>query len=350
MTETREGARAGSATGRANPVLVEVTRGDMVESRHRGAACVVDAEGKVQLAVGDVEATVYPRSAVKPIQALPLLESGAAEAFGLTDAEIALACASHAGERRHVGVAAAWLEKIGCTPADLECGAHPPLSESAARALAREGEKPGALHNNCSGKHTGFLTVARHLGVPTLGYIGPDHPVQERVLKVLEEMTGLDLARAPRGIDGCGIPVIGLPLSRLALGMARLADPAGQPEARQHAIARIRRAVAAEPELIDGRGRFASEIMATTAPRALLKGGAEGVYCAVLPEAGLGAALKVDDGAARGAQAAMGRLLRRLGVLADPEAERLRAWLEPAVRNWAGREVGRVRPAEAAPL
>ena len=338
--ETRDARRdRAGAPGAANPVLVEVTRGDMVESRHRAAFAVADAQGRVVASAGDIERPVYARSAIKPLQAIPLVESGAAEAFGLSDAEIALACASHRGEPRHVETVTAWLARIGCALEDLECGAHPPYHAASHRALVAAGEEPGAVHNNCSGKHAGFLTLARHLNAPTAGYIGIEHPVQQRVLGLLEVMTGLDLGAAPRGIDGCGIPVIGISLGNLALAMARLADPHDQPEARQAACARIRGAIAAEPFMVSGTEGFATRVMAKTRGRALIKGGAEGFYCGALPELGLGIALKVDDGAGRAAEVVMAGLLARFGI-GEAEHE-LRAH---PLRNHAGTEVGGLRP------
>ena len=345
--ETRGGTKAPESAERAaeNPVLVEVTRGGMVESRHRAAVAVADAGGRVVLSAGDVSRPVYARSAIKPLQAIPLVESGAAEAFGLTDAEIALACASHYGEPRHVAAVRAWLERIGCSVADLECGTHPPYHESSLRALLAAGEEPSAAHNNCSGKHSGFLTLARHIKVPAKGYIRTEHAVQQRVLDLLEAMTGLDLGAAPRGIDGCGIPVIGVPLANLALAMARLADPAGQPEARQAACARIRSAMTAEPFMVSGSGGFCSRVIAETRGRALVKTGAEGFYCGALPELGIGLALKVDDGAGRAAEAIMARLLARLGVI-EADHELL---LRP-LRNRAGAQVGELRAPAGRPF
>ena len=344
--ETREKPRhVPEAQALANPVLVEATRGDMVESRHRGAVAVVDTEGRVVLAAGDIERPVYARSALKPLQAIPLVESGAAEAFGLGDAEIALACASHRGEPRHVETVSAWLERIGCSVADLECGAHAPYHATSQRALLAAGEAPNAAHNNCSGKHAGFLSLARHLNLSTEGYIRFEHGVQQRVLGLLEAMTGLDLGAAPRGIDGCGIPVIGVSLGNLALAMARLAEPADQPEARQAACARIRAAMTAEPFMVSGTGSFCTRVIEETQGRALVKTGAEGVYCGALPELALGIALKVDDGAGRASEAVMARLLDRLGVIEaghEPLAQPL--------RNHAGTEVGALRPPADGPL
>jgi L-asparaginase II len=340
------GAETGAATGSgANPVLVEATRGAMVESRHRGAFAVVDAEGRVIAQGGDIERPVYARSAIKPLQAIPLVESGAAEAFGLGDGEIALACASHKGEPRHVETVTAWLARIGCGIADLECGTHLPGDEEAMVEFLGAGGTANASHNNCSGKHSGFLTLARHLGLPTKGYIRYEHGVQQRVLGTLESMTGLDLGDAPRGIDGCGIPVIATPLGNLALAMARFADPADQPESRQAACARIRAAMTAEPFMISGTDRFCTRVISETGGRALVKTGAEGVFCGALPEQGLGIALKIDDGEARGAEVAMAGLLVRFGLL-DAGHE----LLAPRLLNRAGTEVGELRPPADSPI
>ena len=334
-----------AATQSTNPVLVEATRGAMVECRHRGAFAVLDVEGRVIASAGDFERPVYARSAIKPLQAIPLVESGAAEAFGLGDAEIALACASHRGEARHVETATAWLARIGCTVADLECGVHPPSNERALAELLGAQGTPNAAHNNCSGKHAGFLTLARHLGLPTQGYIRYQHGVQQRVLGTLESMAGLDLGDAPRGVDGCGIPVIGVPLGNLALAMARLADPADQPEPRQAACARIRAAMTAEPFMVSGTDRFCTRVIMETGGRALVKTGAEGVYCGALTEAGLGIALKIDDGTGRAAEVVMAGLLARFGLIDG--AHELCA---PQLRNRAGTVVGELRPPADGPV
>ena len=347
----------GTLARTANPVLVETTRGALVESRHRGAFAVVDVTGRVVASAGDTERPIYARSAIKPLQAIPLVESGAAEAFGLGDGEIALACASHRGESRHVAAVTAWLARIGCSVSDLECGAHLPANERALAELLGARETPHAAHHTCSGKHAGFLTLARHLGLPTQGYIRLEHGVQQRMLGTLESMTGLTLGAAPRGVDGCGIPVLGVPLGNLALAMARLADPADQPEPRQAACARIRSAMAAEPFMVSGTGRFCTRVISETAGRALVKTGAEGVFCGALtgagsgagsgagPGADLGIALKIDDGAGRAAEVAMAGLLARFGLL-DAGHE----LLAPRLHNRAGVVVGELRLPAGGPI
>ena len=329
----------------ANPVVVEVTRGALVESAHRGAGAVVDADGRVVIAFGDVQWPVYPRSAVKALQALPLVESGAAESLGLSDKEIALACASHSGSEDHVATARAMLAKAGCDERALECGAHWPLGEDEARMLAGSGGTPTALHNNCSGKHAGFLCLACAMGVDRRGYVAPDHPVQREVAASMEAMTGARLSEAARGIDGCAIPTYAVPLVALARGFARLAAGHGLSHARRAAVARIRAAVATHPLTVAGRGRFDTEVMSSLGSRVFTKSGAEGVFCAALPEAGLGIAVKADDGAGRAAQVMVTALIRRFGGLDDEAKAHLARFAAPRLSNWNGVEVGLLRPA-----
>lgn len=330
-------------------LLVEVTRGGMVESVHRGRACLVDADGRVLARWGDIDAPVYPRSAVKALQAIPLVETGALDAFGLGDQELALACASHTGEACHTRLAEAWIRRIGLGVEDYECGAHPPFDAGTAQAMIRNGEAPTAFHNNCSGKHAGFLTTARHKGEPTRGYVRFDHPVQQRVLGVLEQMTGQDLSLAPWGVDGCAIPTIGIPLGAIAYAMARIADPRDLPDARAEAVTRIRRAWGAHPHLIAGRGSFDTAMMQAADGLVLVKGGAEGVGCAVLPEAGIGIALKIDDGAPRAREVAMAALIRATKALSEEQWSRAARLLDVPITNRNGREVGLVRPAAGWP-
>ncbi len=327
------------------PVLVEVSRGQMVESRHRGHAVIMDAAGHLLDHWGNCALRVFPRSAVKPLQALPLIETGAADAFELGDEDIALACGSHSGEPAHTERVAAWLGRLRCTVADLECGAQSPLDAEAGAALIRAGQTPTALHNNCSGKHAGFLTTARLRGEAITGYRDFAHPVQQRVLGVLEQMTGEELGAAPRGTDGCSIPTYAAPLAGLAWAMARLADPRDLPERRAAAALRIRRAWGGQPYFIAGHNRFDTELIQAAGGRALVKGGAEGVYCACLPEQGLGIALKIEDGAGRAAEVAMAALLRRAGALDHLPQAMLGRFLHPRLRAWRGQEVGEIRPA-----
>ncbi|WP_419897273.1 asparaginase [Roseomonas sp. USHLN139] len=319
---------------------IEVTRGGRVESRHAIAFAVSDATGALRLSAGDVAAPVFPRSAVKVIQALPLVESGAADRFGLDDEALALACASHNGEAAHAAVAARTLARLGLEATALECGAHWPSLPEAARGLACEAAAPSALHNNCSGKHAGFLCLACGLGVDPRGYIQPEHAVQRAVKQALEAVTGVTLPEGSHGIDGCSIPTYALPLAALAQGFARLGTGEGLSAGHAAAAARLRAAVAAHPFMVGGSGRFDTTVMAALGARAFTKVGAEGVFCAILPEQGLGIALKCADGATRAAEVAMAALLQRL--LPDLPAE-VAALAAPVMHNWNGLEVGRMR-------
>jgi L-asparaginase II len=328
-----------------NPVLAEVTRGNTVESRHRGAAIVVDADGAIVFATGDVERPVFPRSAVKAIQALPLFESGAADRYGLTDPEIALAVSSHSGEPLHAETSLAMLKKAGRDAGCLECGAHWPMNEAAARAMAKAGAEPTALNNNCSGKHAGFVCLSCALDEDPVGYVKAGHAVQKAVRGALEDVTGAAHSADHMGTDGCSIPSYAVPLKALALGFARLGTGHGLGTERAKAAARIRKAVAANPFMVAGTGRFDTRAMELLRERIFIKTGAEGVYCGALPELGYGIALKCDDGAGRAAEIVMAELLRRF-VPMDEAASRAFAPLrETVLKNWNGTEVGRVRAA-----
>jgi L-asparaginase II len=328
----------------ANPVLVEVTRGALVESRHRGAIAVVDAAGQIVRSWGDIDQAIYPRSANKPLQAIALVETGAADRYGASDAEIALACGSHRAEPRHLAAVASWLARIGLKSGDLECGAQPPSDPATLEQLMRAGLPPSALHNNCSGKHAGFLATAAHLGEPTRGYIAYEHPVQRRVSRTVAELCGLDVERVPWGVDGCGIPTLALPLRALAHGMARIADPSRLPTERAAAARRITGAMTAQPLMIGGVDAIASRLTDALRGAVIAKTGAEGVYCACLPTAGWGIALKIDDGAGRAAEIALATALERLAVLDPAETERLRRVVAPELHNRAGRVIGTLRP------
>jgi L-asparaginase II len=334
----------------SNPVLVEALRGALTESRHRGAVAVVDTEDAAVLALGDVERAVYPRSAVKPLQALPLVESGAADRYGFGDAELALACASHGGEPAHVEVAARMLARAGLDAAALECGAHWPSHQPSAQALARSGGAASALHNNCSGKHAGFVCVACAAGMDHRGYVTAEHVVQREVRAAVEDLTGIGLAPDECGIDGCSIPTWAVPLAKLAHAFAKFGTGTGLAPERAKAAARIRAACAAQPYYVAGTGRFCTELMKRFGARVLVKTGAEGVFCGALPEQGIGIALKCDDGATRAAEVAMAAMIARFLPMSDDDRAALERFVRPTLRNWNGIEVGGLRPAEALSL
>lgn len=327
-----------------DPLICEVTRGTMVESRHRVHAMVCDASGPVKT-WGDPDLMFYPRSAIKFMQSLPLVESGAADARRVNVAELALASASHSGTPTHVDAVAAWLKRIGLGADHLGCGAHLPYDITSAHALIRADQSPTRLNNNCSGKHTGFLTTALHLGEPTQGYLDPEHPIQRRLYEILVTLGGQNLADTGRGLDGCGIPVYGMTLTALAQAARKMADPSGLGEERGKAVKRILSAVMAEPFMVGGPDRFDTDIMGALGGKAATKGGAEGVHIAILPEKGLGIALKAEDGEKRAADVAMGHLLVEAGVIGQEESRKLAKHLQPTVYNAAGDAVGAIRMA-----
>ncbi|MFC6487575.1 asparaginase [Nitratireductor sp. GCM10026969] len=329
----------------ANPVLVEVLRGAIVESRHRGAVSVVDADGRAVLEIGDVERPVFPRSAVKAVQALPLLESGAADAYGFGDREIAFACASHSGEPDHTRVALEMLARAGLDESTYECGAHWPTGHGATIALARAGGTPTQVHNNCSGKHAGFLCTCCHAGIDRYGYVAHGHALQEMVREALESMTGVAHGMDACGTDGCSIPTYAVPLKKLAHGFARMATGTGLARERAAAARRIVTACMAEPFYVAGTDRADTVMMEAGRGRIFTKTGAEGVFCAAIPELGLGIALKCDDGATRAAEVMVAATLSRLLPSGDALGAQLAVMARPVLKNWRGVEVGALRPA-----
>ena len=328
----------------SRPVVIEVTRGPVVESRHEGAAAVVRSDGSVVGAWGDIDRAILPRSANKPIQAIAFVESGAVERFGLGDEHIALACASHSGEKRHVETVRTWLERVGLSEADLECGTHPPRLQATVEELARQGRSATPAFNNCSGKHSGFLTTAVQYGEPTRGYIAYDHPVQRRLRDVMTDLCGIDAATFPYGTDGCGIPTLATPIKVLAHAMANMAEPSRLANKHAEAATRIRAAISAEPFMMAGTGRFCTRVNGALPGVAQVKTGAEGVFCGMLPTLGLGIAIKIWDGAARAAEVAMATLLDHVGILPADQREHI---LHPPVRNVVGLLVGEMRPAKS---
>jgi len=328
-----------------NPVVVEVLRGGRVESEHRGAGAVVEACGRVVFSFGDIERPVYPRSAVKALQALPLVESGAADRLGFNEAELALAVSSHSGEGEHVALALGMLAKANLSEPALCCGAHWPLGAEATRSLAAQWQSPSQLHNNCSGKHAGFLCLAVNEGWSATGYVEPDHPVQRAVKAALEETTGETLDESRRAVDGCSIPTYAIPLRRLAQAFARFGSGEGFSPSRAAAARRIRDAVRAHPFLVAGTGRFDTEFMTLFGAKTFTKTGAEGVFCAALPDVGLGLAVKADDGAGRAAEALIAALIVRFAGFDAAEKALAAKFVRPTLNNWRGIEVGQIRPA-----
>ena len=329
-----------------NPILAKTLRGDVVENRHRGAIAVCDPNGRLVHSWGDVDALVYPRSSIKALQALPLVETGAADHFELSGAELALACSSHNAEPTHTTAIHNWLTRIDLDEDALECGAHPPLHDKSAEALLIGHVKPGRIHNNCSGKHTGMLTTARFLGEKTLGYIEREHPAQQRWFDALGEMADVDMRALPWSYDGCGIPVIAMPLKSMATAFARLATPDDLPAGRGVAIDRITTAIATNPFMVAGTGRLCTEIMELTGRRVLVKTGADGVFTAALHDQSLGVALKIDDGTREAAEVTVLAVLKRLGALHADEQEALAKRCRMPITNTRGVLTGYREPSE----
>jgi L-asparaginase II len=331
--------------------LVEVRRGAITESRHRGHIVAVTPNANIVASAGAPECVTFLRSSAKPFQALPLLVSGAADHFGFTDEEIALACASHSGEPIHTELAAEMLRKIGLGPDALKCGVHEPFNPEVARQLRDKGEQPNALHNNCSGKHAGMLALAKYLGSPTETYDSAENPVQLAIAKTISQFCGIAIEDLAVGIDGCGVPVFGITVKAMAVAYARLVKPPAElDEATRKACARVVRVMTANPELIGGTvERLDTEIMRAAPGRLISKVGAEGVYTAgIVPcdkwPLGLGIALKIEDGDDHRARPTVViEALRQLGVLRDESLEAVARYAFFPVRNRPGEVVGEIR-------
>ncbi len=325
-----------------DPVVAEVTRGGMVESLHRGAWAVVGPGGRLLASAGSIDSPVFPRSAIKAFQCLPAVEAGVVEAFGMSDEEVALACASHNGEEEHVRVARSALAKAHVSEDLYECGPQWPSLTSALRDLVQSGGEALPVHNNCSGKHAFMLAFAMKLGVDPHNYTKRDHPVQQAIEKAMGEMCEYDLANTPCGIDGCSVPTWALPLRNLALGFQKFTSGECLSEVRAAACRRIIAAVRAHPFMVSGTKGFCTELMQAV-PRAFVKVGAEGVYCAAVPHAGIGIAIKVDDGASRGAEVTVARVLADLDCWTNEEKSALEGMTRHTITNRRGTEVGEVR-------
>jgi L-asparaginase II len=341
----------------SGPVLVEVRRGSIVEARHRGAIVAVEPGGHIVASIGDDELITSTRSAIKPIQAVPLVASGAADRFQLTSRELAVICASHSGEPMHTYTVAKILARIGLDERALRCGAHPPYSQEVALRLERDHVPASQLHNNCSGKHAGMLMAAVHRGLSIDDYILPDHPVQRAILSTLERMAGLTQA-PPVAIDGCSAPTFGIPLRSLALAFARLVNPWAAYRAERPSVSpeeaeaakRIVAAMTAHPEMVGGTsGRLDTDLCRVVRGKLIGKIGAEAVYAVgVLPQQefphGLGIAFKMEDGSRRALDPAVVETLSQLGLLSESELAELQAYHRPTITNHNKLVVGEIVP------
>lgn len=329
---------------KTSPARVLVTRGGCLESEHTVDFALMDGAGSIVKAAGDIDRPVFPRSSIKALQALVLVEDGAADAFGLSAAHLALACASHSGEAQHVARAEEMLAAAGLQPTCLACGAQPPQRTRDRIALAERGERATALHNNCSGKHAGMLAACQHLGLDPAGYVRPDHPVQKRIAQLLTALSDTPHDAGNVAVDGCSIPTYAIPLRSLALAFSRFGSGETLSGDRAAAARRLIAACFEAPEMVAGTGRACTTIMREAKGRAFVKTGAEGVYAAVFPEEGLAAVLKVRDGAQRAAECAVASLV--CDVLGrSREDGALGALASPTLTNWNGITVGTVRAA-----
>lgn len=323
--------------------IAEVTRSGRVESSHFGDVAVVDADGRLTAWAGDPERFVYPRSALKPVQALAVVESGAVDRFGFSDRDIALCAASHNGEPMHVQRVEEMLFRAGLTVNALRCGAHPPRLESAAADLWRSGREPSAAHNNCSGKHAGMLAASRAMEAPDESYLELDHPVQVHIRKALSALSGVQEQDLAAAVDGCGAPVYGLPLAALARVFALLAAPERAPAAHENGLRRVRDAMRAHPEMVGGTGRFCTAFLSAGAGRWVGKAGAEGVYGVGVLETGEGFAIKIEDGNSRAVYPAVLSVMSQLGHLSPDSEQALSEFGPLQVKNVAGTAVGEIR-------
>ncbi len=325
-----------------NPLVVEVLRGPVVESFHQVLAVVADDRGMVMGFNGNHDYLTFPRSSIKMLQAIPFVESGAMEKFGLDDRMLALASSSHSGEKQHLLVASQWMEKIHAKEDLLRCGPAWPYHEPTKFEMIRKDLKPNRVLHNCSGKHLGLISACVAAGFSPLDYHKWDHPIQARIRKVLSEMMKIDHEKVPWGIDGCGIPTYSVPLQNIAVGMGQmLASSVG--EARKFACQRILDAARKHPQLIGGSDEFVSLVNEKTNGRVIAKAGAEGTYAALIPEKRLAFVLKVHDGRERAANVAMAGLLRHLGGISESEFNALKEFTQPTVKNSRGEDVGEVR-------
>lgn len=324
---------------------VEIRRGDRVESIVRADVVVVDCTGRLVAWIGDPERQTYWRSAAKPFQAIPVITSGAAATFQMGAEDLAVVCASHGGEPSHVTHVMSLLERVGASPAQLILAPRWPTHHPSAEALRNSNEKPQAVHNSCSGKHSGMLALAAQLGAPFEGYEDINHPVQEAVRRVVALYTGY---RHPGSIhvggDGCGVPTFYLPLCRMAWAFARLVDPRGLPDAEARAGLMIAEAMRHHPALVASEGRWDAALAEAIGQRLVIKTGLEAVCCLGVPERGWGIAIKIEDGSSRAISALTTALLAVLGILTDDEARALSSLAQPSITNHAGRVVGEMVP------
>jgi L-asparaginase II len=325
--------------------LVVVTRNQYVESIHNGLVCVTDASGRVLHQVGDIHAKIFFRSCAKPIQAIPVIKSGAAKALGFTLRDIAIACASHSGQKFHQETVQGMLKKLDLDESSLHCGIMAPYNEAENNRLISEGLSPSVFHCTCSGKHSAMLALGKFRGVDLKGYEDISNPVQQEILETIAHFSGEPAASIPTAIDGCGAPIYVLPVHAIALSYARLMQYALDKESEWHASSKaVFDAMTQHPEMVAGEGEFCTELMRGTKGKLIGKAGAEGVYCLGIRDKKLGICIKITDGHERAVYPAAMQALRELDILDDEEFSRLRHWHTPAVKNHPGMQTGEIIP------
>ncbi len=324
--------------------LIEATRDGLTDRRHRGHVAVVDVRGNILASAGDLHHRTYMRSSAKPLQAMAIIESGAAEVFDLSDREIAVACASHSAQPEHVDAVHSILHKIGVGEEELRCGCHPPVHEASRVELYRRGDDPSSVHSNCSGKHAGMLAVCAHRGWQADDYRSPSHPLQQMLHAHIGAMSGLDESEISVGVDGCGLPVHGMTVVRMAYMFARLGCPYDLSDGKSAAAGRVVRAMQAHPLMVAGEGRICTALNGLPGSRFAAKGGALGVYCVCAVEEGFAVTVKVEDGNGEAAGSAALEVLSQMGMLTAQDEKELEEFWHPPVRNVLRDVVGQVRP------
>lgn len=325
-------------------VLVHVKRGNIVECAHRGYIAVVDYKGNVLASVGNPQHVTYARSTVKPLQALPLLESGAAESFGLTDEELVVVCSSHSGQDAHVHNVQSILRKAGVDQLCIQCGPHLPLHKDTAKRMRERGEEPIPLHNNCSGKHAGMLALGQYIGADLSTYLQLLNPIQQHMLHTVADMCKLSAEQLETGIDGCGVPVFAMPIEKLGYAMACFGHPIDLPEKRAEACRRLIGAIQKYPLHLAGETRFETELMQITNSKVIAKSGADGIFILTVPNKGMGIVIKAEDGSHRAVFPTVVETLKQLELIDANQLKALKRFHQQDNVNWAGTKVGEIRP------
>lgn len=325
-------------------ILTEVIRGPLVESKHRGHVAIVNHQGELLYYNGKPKKVIFARSSMKPLQAIPIVETGAALAYQLEEADLSIACASHSGEAQHTEQVTSILNKLNLSVSDLQCGTHPPRWRKTDEEIMRAGKVVTPIYNNCSGKHSGMLATARYMEESLNDYYKIDHPVQQRIIEVISDLTEVPQDEIEIGIDGCGVPVHGVPLENLALSFAKMANPENLEKGRKDAIYKVTKGMMDAPEMVGGTERFCTDFMNVAAGTMFGKAGAEGVYCIGDIKTGIGIAIKIEDGGGRATSAVAVEILKQLNLLSEKQLKLLESYHYPKMKNARDEEIGYINP------